>query len=298
MSESPSREIRHRKSKQYCYNAWEDIKGRQVQMTFEQAAEINPTIKQQIRNGLAETKPSYKVTEINQAQPNDSDSENEEDTRKTSAYAVGTIENIPVEFVIDSGARGCMIAKETLDHLGWSIDAPTNQTFTTTNGATAVPLGKVREVPVRFGEITIPVDMIVVQTTTYKVILGNEWLKKAQAVIDLNAEKIKITRRGRTYLIPLNIDKGIRPRFEEAPENDEVYVAAPTQQEPETWTLSKSEQELIYAKEEIRERSTELPRIYEEEILTLQEINQDSDDKEPKENKWRILIEEERATAY
>jgi len=118
MSESPSREIRHRKSKQYRYNAWEDIKGRQVQMTFEQAAEINPTIKQQIRNGLAETKPSYKVTEINQAQPNDSDSENEEDTRKTSAYAVGTIENIPVEFIIDSGAGGCMIAKETLDHLG------------------------------------------------------------------------------------------------------------------------------------------------------------------------------------
>ena len=101
MSESPSREIRHRKSKQYRYNAWEDINGRQVQITFEQAAEINPMIKQQIQNGLAETKPSYKVTEINQAQPNDSDLENKEDTHKTSAYAVSTIENIPVEFIID-----------------------------------------------------------------------------------------------------------------------------------------------------------------------------------------------------
>ncbi|HEY5236329.1 MAG TPA: hypothetical protein VIJ14_09140 [Rhabdochlamydiaceae bacterium] len=45
MSESPSWEVKLRKSKVYSYNAWEDIKKRPVEMTFEQAAEMNPSIK-------------------------------------------------------------------------------------------------------------------------------------------------------------------------------------------------------------------------------------------------------------
>ena len=98
----------------------------------------------------------------------------------------------------------------------------------------------------------------------------------------------------------MNIDKGIRPRFEEASENDEVYVAAPTQQDPETWTLSKSEQKLIYPEEETGEGSNKLPRIYEEELEEEMPIRQeiDQDDEGPQENEWRILTEEERATAY
>ena len=66
ISESPSREVpKLRKQKTFHYNAWEDIKKRPVEMTFEQAAEMNPTIKQQIRNGLTETKPGFKITQIN-----------------------------------------------------------------------------------------------------------------------------------------------------------------------------------------------------------------------------------------
>ena len=114
MSESPSRENaakKYRRSrKDPNYNAWEDIKTRTVQMTFEQAAELNPTVKQQIRNGLSEIKREYKVVEINSAQSrlqeDESSSEEEEDTRKTSAYAIGTIENVPVEYIIDIGAGG------------------------------------------------------------------------------------------------------------------------------------------------------------------------------------------------
>ena len=62
MSESPSREVKLRKSKVYGYNAWEDIKKRPIEITFEQAAEMNLSIKQQIRNGLSETKPGFKIT--------------------------------------------------------------------------------------------------------------------------------------------------------------------------------------------------------------------------------------------
>ena len=158
---------------------------------------------------------------MNSAQPEHEDSqesEEEKDTRKTSAYAFGSIENIPTEFVIDTGAGGCMIAKDYLDRLGYAIEKPTKLTFTTATGVRAVPLGKVHEIPVKLGDITVPIDMVVVQTTTYEVILGTEWLDKVHAVIDFNAQKMKITRRGKSSIIPIDINRGIRPAMQEEEE--------------------------------------------------------------------------------
>ena len=62
---------------------------------------------------------------MNSAQPeheDSQDSEEEKDTRKTSAYTFGSIENILTEFVIDTEAGGCMIVKDYLDHLGYAIE--------------------------------------------------------------------------------------------------------------------------------------------------------------------------------
>jgi gag-polyprotein putative aspartyl protease len=307
MSESPSRENpakKYRRSrKDPNYNAWEDIKSRTVQMTFEQAAELNPTVKQQIRNGLAEIKREYKVVEINQARPSQkeessSESEGEEDTRKTSAYAIGTIENVPVEYIIDTGAGGSMMSDELRKRMGWAIDCPMNQTFTIANGAIAVPLGKVREVPVCFGEVTIPIDMIIVQTTTYEVILGNEWLKKAHAIVDLNAEKMKITHRGKSFLIPLNIDKGIRPKFEEVNEEEEgafVAVNEPIREEEGSRSMN---QEQTDAGEE-SEGNPYLQEIEDEESEEESEQETNSRDKgKQKEGEFRILTQEERELAF
>src|ERR1700677_1732158 len=204
------------------------MKNRQVSMTFAQAAELNPAIKTQIREGLSDTKPGFKVIEINQAQPSAEEMSDEEDTRKASAIATCTIESIPFEAIIDSGAGGCIIAKKALDRLGWGIELPTSLNFTTSGGNRAVPLGKMKDIPIRFGDITIPVTMLVVDTQTYDVILGNEWLDKARAVINIFGERIRITCRGRTLQIPINIQKGARPETEDVTHQpDQVMVAQP-----------------------------------------------------------------------
>src|SRR5665213_111464 len=68
-------------------------------------------------------------------------------------------------------------------------------------------------------------DMVVVQTTTYEVILGTEWLDKVHAVIDFNAQKMKITRRGKSSIIPIDINRGIHPAMQEEEEIErEAYI--------------------------------------------------------------------------
>src|SRR5947208_11733719 len=109
--------------------------------------------------------------------------------------------------------HGCLISKTMLDRLGWSIEEPTTMKMIVADGTKAVPLGKVRDVPVRFGSQTIPIDMVVTESTSYDIILGNKWLNKAKAVIDLNASKMRIDWKGRRFIIPLNLEKGIRPEM-------------------------------------------------------------------------------------
>ena len=241
MSESKEREARLRKTKKYQYNAWEDIKSRQAGITFEQLGEIAPTTKQQIRSGLSGVRPGFEIVEINTAR--NEESEEEEDTRKTSAYTTCQIEDKIVQAIIDTGAGGCIMSKALLDRLGWGIEEATKMTFVVADGATATPLGKVRQVPVRFGGTTIPIDVIVTQTTSYDIILGNDWLAKSRAVIDLNAEKMKITWRGRTWQIPLNLQKGVRPEMieDEKDVEDNEYFAVQT-----TRNLTAEERAICY----------------------------------------------------
>ena len=200
------RKRKPRIQKHYAYNAWADIGARKADITISQLLQIAPAAKSQMQFGIRISKPP--TTRIAATAET-----TEFDTRKTSAYAICHIENASANAIIDTGAGGCIISKPLVDRLGWSIEEPTRMAFTTANGETATPLGKIRDIPIRFGNATIPVDCIVVDTATYDLILGNEWLAKAKATVDLNAEAMRISWKGKRYEIPLNLDRGVKPRI-------------------------------------------------------------------------------------
>ena len=194
MSES-QKEQKLRKSKIYRFNAWDAVKNIQVPITFSDLTQISPIIRQQLRSGLTKKKPDYEIRRVNTTQTQSDDETRE---TKTSAYTMCQIEDCVVEAIIDTGAGICLISKPMLERLGWSIEEPTKMRMIVADGTKAIPLGKVKDVPVRFGNCTIPTSMMVTESTTYDLILGNEWLTKAQAVIDLNAKTMRITWKGVT----------------------------------------------------------------------------------------------------
>ena len=64
-----------------------------------------------------------------------------------------------------------------LDHLGWNIEAPTKLRMIVANDYKSTSLGKIFNVPVKIAGATIDINMIVVDTTSYEVVLENEFLK-------------------------------------------------------------------------------------------------------------------------
>ena len=114
----------------------------------------------------------------------------------TSAYVTCQITNYPVNAIVDTGAGRSIIAKHVLNHLGWDIEEPARTVLVITDRSRSTPLGEVHEVPIIFGNETIAIDMIITVLETYQIILGNNWLKKAKANINLEAETMTFISRG------------------------------------------------------------------------------------------------------
>jgi deoxyuridine 5'-triphosphate nucleotidohydrolase len=202
-SESMAEEkLKTRRTKRYTANTWEKIKALDAGLTIEELVEISPAAREQLKRGISETKPSFKVI-------------NAVDEQRTPAYATGMIQNKPTSCIIDTGAGISLISMNMLNRLEWGIDHASKRTLVVADGSKSIALGEMKEVPVTFNNTTIPVDMTVTESTTYDVILGNDWLSKAHAKIDFNAAQLRITHHGKTELINLDLSRGIREQMSE-----------------------------------------------------------------------------------
>src|SRR6201985_2789619 len=209
------KEKKLRKTKKYKLYVWKEMENMQIPVKIGQLTEI-PTFRQQIRKGLGESGPAYEITEINTMQETDDDDE----LKNSLAYSQCQIEEITMPCIIDTGAGGCIISKVMLERLGWEIEEATSMTIIVADGHIATPLGKVHELPIRFGKLIIPTSAIVVDTTSYDLVIGNNWLKRTRAVIDLGASKMRITWKGRKYEIPIDLTRGIRPQMMESDDDE------------------------------------------------------------------------------
>lgn len=96
-----------------------------------------------------------------------------------------------------------------LGQLGWEIKATTRQTIIIADGCRDMPLEKVTNLPIRFSKLIIPMNAIIVDTTSYDLVIGNDWLTKVRDIINIDAQKIYIYWKGRYYEIPINLECGI-----------------------------------------------------------------------------------------
>ena len=174
------------------YDIFEDIKGKQAAVTVEELMQV-PTFREQMKKGIERTRQNVQFTEINSADIEDSDEDSEEDEDiKTSAQAVCYVENRMMNAIIDTGAGYCFMAKKAADLLDWKEYHPTKLTFVTADGKKVVPLGILKHVPIKFGNVTVSTRVLITRATNYNILISNQWLKKVRAKIDLEEEKLII----------------------------------------------------------------------------------------------------------
>src|SRR3954468_17355440 len=75
------------------------------------------------------------------------------------------------------------------------------------DGRKAVALGEMPAVVITLGGADIPIDMVVMDSDTYDVIVGMNWLALAEANILVNESKMIIKSHGLEHEVQLNFDR-------------------------------------------------------------------------------------------
>src|SRR5437588_3585525 len=157
-------------TRKFEYNIFDTISKTIVEILIKDLIE-NPLYKQQIKRGLMDNGLKYEeVTQVNRASLKDQDDQ----PKKSSAYVNCYIEDEQAAAIVDSGSSGNLVSHLFLKRIGWEVEAETRQTMSVADGYTTIPLGRVFDLPIRFGKVTIPADAIVVNTEAYDIILGND----------------------------------------------------------------------------------------------------------------------------
>src|SRR6266487_1623163 len=118
-----------------------------------------------------------------------------EDSQTTTAARCDIyINNEKLSAVVDSGAATSIMTKKLIDKLGYKINEPSKLTIVTANGSRIRSLGKINRIPLELEGEFIPTTFQVLDSVDDTLILGNDWLRKVQAV--LNWKKGTLTIHG------------------------------------------------------------------------------------------------------
>ncbi|CEP06850.1 hypothetical protein, partial, partial [Parasitella parasitica] len=121
----------------------------------------------------------------------------DDDVDTTAIYTDFYINDVRVKSMLDTGSAKTCMSKDAADKLQLVIDSPSTSVFTLGNGTKQPSLGIVYDVPLNLGgNIIIPGSVEVLPVCPTNLIIGNNWMKRAKAKLNLEAKLISVEYKG------------------------------------------------------------------------------------------------------
>ena len=143
-----------------------------------------------------------------------------DDEPTTAAKCTLRVNGKVINVVIDSGAATSIITKTLLDQLNLDIDRNSKLVVVTANGDRTKSLGIVDDVPVMVGKITILTSFQVLSSKDKVLILGNDWLRNANAVMDWKQSTLTIKNDRQAIRVPITFTRTSKVETQEDSESD------------------------------------------------------------------------------
>ncbi|HVI21744.1 MAG TPA: retropepsin-like aspartic protease, partial [Bacillus sp. (in: firmicutes)] len=207
---------KERKEKTFPLNIGEHIKNSPCGLSVEQAMEIVPGYKREFNRRIKFKKNLENINYM----------ETPEEPRFTSMKGKAEIEDIEIDAIIDTGAAVSAITRGLMEELGYSIDKSSDIIVVTADGSKSRSLGKIINMELLLGGIEIVVTVQVIEAAHRVLILGNDWLQKVKANIDMEKGKINIKGKKGYIDIPIEftlLDYGRTDNGKGYEDSDEEY---------------------------------------------------------------------------
>ncbi|CAK9192271.1 unnamed protein product, partial [Sphagnum troendelagicum] len=105
--------------------------------------------------------------------------------RSKTLHLLVEVNNYIVEGLVDTGASMTVMAAAVVRELGMMHVVTGSETYKTASGVITQALDRINEVPVKVGGVHCAMTFMVVDTDSYDVLLGLDFLMKIGAIVDV-----------------------------------------------------------------------------------------------------------------
>ena len=118
----------------------------------------------------------------------------------TALVTKATIGKMAIPLILDSGSSLNIISAAVLQRLSLKPTRKVDKPVTGVHGTKQLPAGIYDALPITVDGVTIPADVVIINTDAYALIVGNEWLTKAKASINWEAMTVTLKWAGSTVV--------------------------------------------------------------------------------------------------
>src|SRR4051794_36747301 len=90
------------------------------------------------------------------------------------------------------------------------------------NGEKRRPLGAVTGIPLKIAGHVIPFDAVITEADSYAAIVGNDWLKEAQAIINYRKGLLTLYWNKQNVIVPVECHQMLHDRIIKKSDNEEI----------------------------------------------------------------------------
>jgi hypothetical protein len=112
--------------------------------------------------------------------------------RSKTLHLLVEINNYIVEGLVDTGASMSVMAAAVVRELGMMHLVTGSETYKTASGVVTQALGRINEIPLKVGGVQCTMTFMVVDTDSYDVLLGLDFLIKIGAIVDVERGLIQV----------------------------------------------------------------------------------------------------------
>jgi hypothetical protein len=112
--------------------------------------------------------------------------------RSKTLHLLVEINNYVVEGLVDTGASMSIMAAAVVRELGMMHLVTGSETYKIASGVVTQALGRIDEVPVKVGGVQCTMTFMVVDTDSYDVLLGLDFLIKIGTIVDVERGLIQV----------------------------------------------------------------------------------------------------------
>ncbi|KAG9293429.1 hypothetical protein G9A89_009153 [Geosiphon pyriformis] len=120
----------------------------------------------------------------------------------TAMYTEATVKEKPICLILDSGSAGSIITYQLMQQLKQNVDRPAQTVIVTADNIKKTPVREIDDFSFSINGITIPVKVLVMDVPQYQVLVGNDWLLKANANLNWETQELKISYQEQYTIVP------------------------------------------------------------------------------------------------